>query len=53
IIRKWEHCMIRWMDVYRGDLGPKEAQWLVRAFGSTTYTSHRHVPEALARRFDQ
>ncbi|KAJ7706607.1 hypothetical protein B0H16DRAFT_1345852 [Mycena metata] len=49
IIRKWEHRMIRWMDAYRGDLGPKEAQRLVRAFSSTTYTSHRRVPEALAR----
>ncbi|KAJ7723903.1 hypothetical protein B0H16DRAFT_1209172, partial [Mycena metata] len=52
IIRKWEHRMIRWMDAYRGDLGPKEAQRLVRAFSSTTYTSRGRVPETLARRFD-
>ncbi|KAJ7186678.1 hypothetical protein C8R46DRAFT_880233, partial [Mycena filopes] len=53
IIRKWEHRMIRWMDAYRSDLGPKEAQRLVRAFSSTKYMSHRRVPETLARQFDQ
>ncbi|KAJ7065551.1 hypothetical protein C8F01DRAFT_982828 [Mycena amicta] len=53
IIRKWEHRMIRWMDAYRSNLGPKEAQRLVRAFSSTKYTSHRRVPETLARQFDQ
>jgi hypothetical protein len=53
IIRKWEHRMIRWMDAYRGNAGPKEAQRMVRAFSSTIYTSHRRVPETFARRFDQ
>lgn len=53
IIRKWEHRMIRWMDAYRSDLGPKEAQRLVRAFSSTKYASHRRVNETLGRQFDQ
>lgn len=39
IIRKWEHRMIRWMDAYRSDLGPKEAQRFVRAFSSTLHTN--------------
>ncbi|KAJ6505240.1 hypothetical protein C8R45DRAFT_817655 [Mycena sanguinolenta] len=45
IIRKWEHRMIRWMEAYRSDLGPKEAQRIVRAFSSTTYKSHRRATE--------
>lgn len=45
--------MIRWMDAYRSDLGPKEAQRLVRAFSSTKYASHRRVNETLGRQFDQ
>jgi hypothetical protein len=56
VIRKWEHRMIRWMEAYRSDLGPKEAQKLVRAFSSTKitkYSSHRRVYESVARQFDQ
>ncbi|KAJ7321243.1 hypothetical protein DFH08DRAFT_713059, partial [Mycena albidolilacea] len=52
IIRKWEHRMIRWMDAYRSDLGPKEAQQFVRAFSSTTYKSHRRVSETMGQRLD-
>ncbi|KAJ7879858.1 hypothetical protein B0H13DRAFT_2345856 [Mycena leptocephala] len=51
--RKWEHRMIRWMDAYRSDLGPKEAQQFVRAFSSTRYKSHRRVSEAMGQRLDQ
>ncbi|KAJ6451141.1 hypothetical protein C8R45DRAFT_1113685 [Mycena sanguinolenta] len=53
VIRKWEHRMIQWMDAYRSDLGPKEAQRLVRAFSSTTYSSHQGVSETLGQQFDQ
>ncbi|KAJ7130810.1 hypothetical protein C8R43DRAFT_831687, partial [Mycena crocata] len=52
VIRKWEHRMIRWMEAYRNNLGPKEAQRVVRAFSSTKYSSHRRVPETIARQFD-
>ncbi|KAJ7615064.1 hypothetical protein DFH06DRAFT_921943, partial [Mycena polygramma] len=52
LIRKWEHRMIRWMDAYRDNLDPKEAQRVVQAFSSTKYTSHRRVPETIARQLD-
>ncbi|KII87813.1 hypothetical protein PLICRDRAFT_176579 [Plicaturopsis crispa FD-325 SS-3] len=51
-IRKWEHRMIRWMDAYRSGLGAKDAQTKVKQFSSKTYTSHRRVPENVARQFD-
>jgi hypothetical protein len=51
-IHVWEHCMVRWMDAYRMGLGAKEAQITVRKFSSHQYTSHRRVPETVARQFD-
>ncbi|KAF8950398.1 hypothetical protein BDZ97DRAFT_1688047, partial [Flammula alnicola] len=51
-IRKWEHRMVRWMDSYRDGLSAKEAQFKVKQFSSKKYTSHRRVPESLARAFD-
>ena len=51
-VRKWEHRMYRWMDAYRGGLSARDAQFKVKAFSSRKYTSHRRVPESLARQFD-
>jgi adenylate kinase family enzyme len=51
-IRKWEHRMFRWMDAYRDNLSAKDAQLKVKLFSSRQYTSHRRVPESLARVFD-
>ncbi|KAF9502066.1 hypothetical protein BDN71DRAFT_1500217 [Pleurotus eryngii] len=51
-IRKWEHRMQRWMDGYREGLGAKEAQFKVREFSSTKYTSHRRIPNQVAAVFD-
>lgn len=51
-IRRWEHRTIRWTEAYRSGLGAKEAQFEVRRFSSKQYTSHRRVPETLARQFD-
>jgi len=51
-IRLWEHCMIRWMEAYRLGMCAKEAQMKVKEFSSRVYTSHRRVPETLARQFD-
>lgn len=44
-IRRWEHRMFRWMEAYRSGLGTAEAQQQVKKFSSTTYRSHRRVPE--------
>ena len=52
-IRRWEHRMYRWMDAYRAGMGTTDAQKQVKAFSSTKYKSHRRVPEAVARTFDQ
>lgn len=52
-IRRWEHRMIWWMDAYRGGLSAKDAQFQVKQFSSKRYTSHRRVPETLARQLDQ
>ena len=51
-IRKWEHRMIRWMGAYREGKATKEAQLQVKAFSSRKYTSHRRVPETVARALD-
>ena len=51
-IRKWEHCMIQWMEAYRDGRGTKEAQIQVKKFGSCKQTSHRRVYETVARAFD-
>jgi len=42
-IWQWEHQMFQWMD----------AQKQMKAFSSTKYKSHRHVPEAVTHTFDQ
>lgn len=52
-IRRWEHRMIRWMTAYRGGMGAKDAQLQVKKFSSTKYTSHRRIPEAVARAMDK
>jgi hypothetical protein len=52
-IRRWEHRMVRWMDAYRSGLGAKDAQTKVKQFSSRQYTSHRRVPETVARQFDE
>ena len=52
-IHRWEHRMVRWMDAYRSGLGAKDAQIKVKQFSSRQYTSHRRVPDTLARQFDQ
>ncbi|KAH9913281.1 uncharacterized protein B0H18DRAFT_888533, partial [Fomitopsis serialis] len=52
-IRRWEHRTVRWTEAYRSGLGVKEAQFEVKRFSSKRYTSHRRVPETLARQFDK
>jgi hypothetical protein len=52
-IQRWEHRMFRWMDAYRAGMGTTDAQKQVKKFSSTKYKSHRHVPETVARTFDQ
>jgi hypothetical protein len=52
-IRRWEHHMIRWMEAYQAGLTAKDAQFRVKQFSSKKYSSHRRVPETLARQFDQ
>lgn len=51
-IRRWEHRTVRWAEAYRSGLGVKEAQFEVRRFSSKHCTSHRRIPETLARQFD-
>jgi hypothetical protein len=49
-IRRWEHRMIRWMDVYREGKGTKEAQLQVKAFSSQLLTDTPGYPtETYAR----
>ncbi|KAJ6608792.1 hypothetical protein B0H10DRAFT_1815141, partial [Mycena sp. CBHHK59/15] len=55
VIRKWEHHMIRWMEAYRNNLGPKQAQRVCQKSGKlrrengTTYPSmSSHPPSLLA-----
>jgi hypothetical protein len=52
-IQRWEHQMFRWMDAYRAGMGTTDAQKQVKQFSSMKYKSHRRVPEAVARTFDQ
>ncbi len=52
LIRKWEHRAWRFIDAYSEGLGAKDAQAKVRAFSSCKYTSHRRIPERLARALD-
>jgi hypothetical protein len=52
-IRRWEHWMVHWMDAYRSGLGAKDAQFQVKQFSSKHYTSHRRIPDTVARLFDQ
>ncbi|KAJ3848796.1 hypothetical protein EV368DRAFT_48605 [Lentinula lateritia] len=51
-IRRWEHRMQRWMEAYRQSMDAQSAQLHVQQFSSRKYTSHRHIPEAVARAFD-
>ena len=51
-IRLWEHRMVRWMAAYSSGLSARNAQKQVKDFSSRKYTSHRRVPETLARQFD-
>ncbi|KAJ4496252.1 hypothetical protein C8J55DRAFT_414344 [Lentinula edodes] len=51
-IRRWEHRMQRWMEAYRQGMDAQSAQLHVRQFSSCKYTSHRCIPEAVARAFD-
>ena len=41
----WEHQMFWWMEAYCSGLGTAEAQQQVKKCSSTTYRSHRRVPE--------
>ncbi|KAF8810712.1 hypothetical protein BYT27DRAFT_7091299 [Phlegmacium glaucopus] len=51
-IRLWEHRMVRWMQAYSTGMDAKDAQKRVKDFSSCKYTSHRRIPEILARHFD-
>jgi hypothetical protein len=51
-IRLWEHRMVRWMEAYSSGLSARDSQKQVKDFSSRKYTSHRRVPETLARLFD-
>jgi len=53
-IRRWdsEHRMRRWMEAYRSGLATTDAQRKVKEFSSAKYTSHRCIPEAVARAMD-
>jgi hypothetical protein len=51
-IWKWEHRMHRWMEAYREGLGTHETQMKVKAFSSTKYKSHHHIPESVAAAMD-
>jgi hypothetical protein len=52
-IRRWEHCMYRWMDAYRMGLGTVDAQLQVKKFSSRQYQSHRCILDTVAQVFDQ
>ena len=51
-IRKWEHCMIGWMDAYQEGKGTKEAQIQVKKFGSHKQSPHCRVYETVGCVFD-
>lgn len=51
-IQKWEHRVWRWIDAYEGGLDAQDAQTHVRNFSSRKYTSHRRIPESVARELD-
>ncbi|KAH7878710.1 uncharacterized protein C8R40DRAFT_1037722, partial [Lentinula edodes] len=53
LIRKWEHRAWRFIDAYSDGLGAKDAVTQVKKFSSRRYTSHRRIPESLARAMDQ
>jgi len=44
--------MVRWMAAYSTGLSARDSQKQVKDFNSRKYTSHRRVPETLARQFD-
>ncbi|EIM79857.1 uncharacterized protein STEHIDRAFT_69027 [Stereum hirsutum FP-91666 SS1] len=51
-IRRWEHRMQRWMDAYRAGMETQKANLHVRNYSSRKYTSHRRIPEGVARHYD-
>ena len=51
-IHRWENQMHHWMEAYRSELGTKDAQIQAHKFSSTTYKSHRRIPDAVASAFD-
>ncbi|KAH7880123.1 uncharacterized protein C8R40DRAFT_1158615 [Lentinula edodes] len=53
LIRKWEHRAWRFIDAYSDGLGAKDAVTQVKKLSSRRYTSHRRIPESLARAMDQ
>ncbi|KAF9473674.1 hypothetical protein BDN70DRAFT_766635, partial [Pholiota conissans] len=42
-IRKWEHCMYRWMHAYRDVFFEKDAQLKVKQFSSPPIVVFRRV----------
>ncbi|TFK91105.1 hypothetical protein K466DRAFT_483432 [Polyporus arcularius HHB13444] len=52
LIRKWEHRAWRFINAYAEGLGARDAQKKVKEFSSTTYKSHRRIPEQVARAMD-
>ena len=42
----------KWWMAYQGNLGTQDAQFMVRKFSSTKYTSHWRIPETVAAAFD-
>ncbi|KAJ3739808.1 hypothetical protein DFH05DRAFT_1537831 [Lentinula detonsa] len=52
LIRKWEHRVFRWMDAYRNGMDAKNASIQVKAYSSCKFTSHRRIPESVAKFFD-
>jgi hypothetical protein len=51
-IRKFEHRVLQWVEAYKSGLSAKDAQFEVKRFSSTRYTSHRRIPEKVARLMD-
>ncbi|KAJ3831455.1 hypothetical protein F5878DRAFT_511617, partial [Lentinula raphanica] len=52
LIRKWEHRSWRFIDAYSENLDARDALSKVKQFSSTTYKSHRRIPEGLAQAMD-
>ena len=54
-IHRWQHCMYQWMASYQNGLATQDAQLKVKQFSLKLkiYKSHQHVPESLAKIFDE